>query len=244
MPYPNFKNKHREKALFNPIDFVKYRKFNGKFPTKYILTYQRGMERYFVKKYRPKKHELYSLLTIYVHKNIGFVRMTGIGAPNAAVILDELIALGGKTFINVGTAGGLDKEGIFICEKSLRDEGTSHHYAEYGKFSHPNKILTEKLAKTLNKNKITYERGISWTIDAPYRETKAEVEHYRKEGISTVEMESSALFSVAKYRKAKIASAFVVSDVLGRKWLPKFHRFDTKKAQRQLIDSALDCLSN
>ena len=31
-------------------------------------------------------------------------------------------------------------------------------------------------------------------------------------------MESSALFSVAKYRKVKLASVFIVRDVLGKKW--------------------------
>lgn len=55
-------------------------------------------------------------------------------------------------------------------------------------------------------------------------------------------MEAAALFAVAKYRKVRIASVFVVSDLLGKKWLPKFHRFDIKKAQNLLIDAAVECL--
>ena len=55
-------------------------------------------------------------------------------------------------------------------------------------------------------------------------------------------MEASALFTVAKFRKVKIAAAFVVSDLLDKKWLPNFHRFDVKKTQNKLIDSAVECL--
>jgi len=145
-----------------------------------------------VRKYKPKKIKLYSLLTIYVYGDIGLVRMTGIGAPNAVTVLEELIALGGKQFLNIGTSGGFNSKGIFVCNKALRDEGTSHHYLAQGDYIYPNKELTDKLKKTLTKENVSFFEGTTWTIDAPYRETKAEVEHYNKSGISTVEMEASA----------------------------------------------------
>lgn len=239
MAYPNFKNKHLQESLVHPCDYIKYNKIKGKFPKKYILTYHQEIKNYFVRKYHPKKIKLYSMITIYIHKNVGFVRMTGIGAPNAAVVLEELIALGGKEFINIGTAGGLNKEGVFVCTKALRDEGTSHHYLVQREFVYPNKKLTKKVKKILSKENITFSEGATWTIDTPYRETKAEIEHYNKKGIATVEMEASALFAVAQFRKVKIASVFVVSDLLGKKWIPKFHRFDVRKIQYKLIDAAL-----
>ena len=86
----------------------------------------------------------------------------------------------------------------------------------------------------LKKKGLQFFRGVTWTIDAPYRETKAELQHYKKLGISTVEMEASAMFAVAKYRKVKIASAFVVSDILGTKWVPKFHKLDVKRTLNKL----------
>ncbi|MEK6819023.1 MAG: nucleoside phosphorylase [Nanoarchaeota archaeon] len=242
MGYPNFKNKHLHESLMHPVDYIKYKKFKGNFPKKYILIYQESVKNYFIKKYKPKKIKLYSLLTIYVYKDLGVVRMTGIGASNASVILEELIALGGRKFLNIGTAGGLNQEGIFVCSKALRDEGTSYHYLAKEKYSYPHKELTQKLKSTLIKEKIAFSEGITWTIDAPYRETKVEVEYYAKKGVSTVEMEASALFAVAKYRKVKIASAFVVSDFLGKKWSPNFHKFDVKKAQGKLIDVSIGCL--
>ncbi len=242
MVYPNFENKHLEEALFHPKDFIKYKNVEGKFPKKYIITYQPKARDYFIRKYKPKKYKIYSLLEIYVHKDIGLVRMTGIGAPNAATVLEELIALGGKKFINIGTAGGLHKQGVFVCNKAIRDEGTSYHYIAHGDV-YPDENLTGKFAQQLKKEGVVFDYGTTWTIDAPYRETKAEVEHYRKMGVSTVEMEASALFAVAKVRKVKIASVFVVSDILAKKWIPKFHRFDIRKTQNRLIDVAVKYFS-
>ena len=243
MTYPKFKGKHLHGAHFSPSDFLKYRCGSVKgLPKKYIITYQPSALRYFKRKYKPKKRELYPLLTIYAHKDIGLLKMTGIGSPNAAAVFEELIALGGKTFLNIGTAGGLHNGGIFLCTKALRDEGTSYHYLPHGHYSYPDKGLTKKFEGFVKKQGLSYKEGTTWTIDAPYRETKSEIEHYAKKGISTVEMEASALFAVAKYRKVKIAAAFVVSDILGKKWEPKFHEFDTVKAQNRLIDAAVECL--
>lgn len=237
--------KHLQEALFNPNDYVKYRKYSKKnLPKKYIITWQKDALDYFKRKYKPKRRSLYSLINLYLAKDIGFIKMTGIGAPNAVTVMEELIVLGGKQFVSIGTAGGLHHNGVFLCEKALRDEGTSYHYEKHGKFSFPDKKLTVKLGKSIEETGLEYFRGTTWTIDAPYRESRAEVEDYSKKGISTVEMEASALFTVAKYRNVPIASAFVVSDVLKTEWEPKFHRLDVKRALNKLVDAAVDCLNS
>lgn len=66
--------------------------------------------------------------------------------------------------------------------------------------------------------------GPSWTIDAIYHETRAEVERYAEEGVLTVEIESSAAFTMADHRGVDAAAMFVVSDHLGPpEWEPAFH---------------------
>jgi uridine phosphorylase len=247
MVFPQFKGKHLEEALFHPEDFLAHIGLEGrKFPSKYVITYQSRALNHFKREYAGKytRFNVHSILPIHLIKgaDIGVVKMTGIGAPHAVTIFEELIGLGAKVFINIGTAGGLQHEGVFLCEKAVRDEGTSHHYIAHGKYAYPDKNLTEKLAGEIVGQGLKFERATSWTIDAPYRETKAEIAHYKKQGVATVEMEASALFSVAKYRGAKIASAFVVSDILGEKWKPKFHHIDVVKTENKLIDAAIACL--
>ncbi len=247
MGYPNFQNKHLEQALFNPQDYVNWKSYLKKnyknAPPKYVLIYYPKILNYFKRKYKPKRIKLYRLITVYQYKDLGVVCMTGIGSPHASTVIEELIALGGKEFLNIGSAGGLKAFGTFLCEKSIRDEGTSSHYIPHRKFAYPDKELTKRLEEHLLKNNISFQKATSWTIDAPYRETKAEIQKYKKQNVATVEMESSALFTVAQIRKVKIASAFVVSDVLGEdKWDPQFDAKHVNRKLYQLFDVALGCL--
>lgn len=243
--FPNYKNKHREESLFHPEDFVRYKNWSPKdFPKKVIIVYQRSSLRHFLRKYRGKYKKLNFTNghVLFKYGNVGFIRMNGIGSPNAATLLEELMALGAMEFLSMGTAGGLQEEGIFIVDRAIRDEGTSHHYEPAAKYAYPDKELSERLGKIFEKRKIEYKKGTSWTIDAPYRETKAEIEKYRKEGVATVEMEASALFTVARKKGAKISSALVVSDILGKKWEPKFHHLDMRRSLNNIIDAGIECL--
>ena len=65
------------------------------------------------------------------HK-VGVVGGFGIGAPAACVVLEGLIAFGVKRFVSVGFAGSLQPDlrigDIVVCDKAIRDEGTSYHY--------------------------------------------------------------------------------------------------------------------
>ena len=246
MTFPQFNKKHLEQALFEPGDFVNYKKWDKrKFPKKVIITYQRSLLEYFKREYAGKYE---SLEFVDGHKvlkygKVGFIKMAGIGSTHAATVFEELIALGAKEFINIGTAGGLDREGLFLCNKAIRDEGTSHHYLPASKYVYPDKGLTERLGIALNRQGLPYIVAPTWTVDAPYRETKAEIARYKKEGVATVEMEASALFAVAKVRKVDLAAAFVVSDVLGiKKWKPKFHTQNLKRTLNKLVDASILCL--
>ena len=243
MTYPKYKGKHFEESLVNPE--ISVRKIPKNMPKKVIICYQRTPVRYFKRKYKAKLKKIIKLFgkaQVYQYKDIGLVYMAGIGAPHACVAFEMLIAMGAKTFINIGAAGGLYHEGIFLCDKAMRDEGTSYHYIPHGHFIYPDLKLTKKLGKAIEKQGVEYFEGTTWTIDAPYRETRAEVQRYAKKGIATVEMEASALFAVAKYRKVRIAAAFIVSDILGDVWDPRFGHKAVKEGQKILVRAAVECL--
>ncbi len=242
MVYPNFINKHLEEALIKPDHTGEQkRKFKNKIPEKCIITYQEEVFNFIYKKHRHKAKKLsaetlWGCKAYYTEKFV-FVLMNGVGAPHATIVFEELIELGIKEFLNIGIAGGLEKPGFYICEKAIRDEGTSQHYLPHSKFSYPDKELTEKLEQSFNKLNIKYTKGINWTIDAFFRETKSEVEEYKKQGVLTVEMEISALFVVAKIRKVKIAAAFFTSDVFADKWESLY------KKDLKLVINSLDTLA-
>jgi uridine phosphorylase len=245
--YPNFKNKHLEEAIIKADHFGHGRKrYLNKIPSNCIILYHKTPFNYLKRKYKGKYKKIHrefaELGKIYYTNKFCFVLMSGIGSSHAVVLFEDLIAYGVNKFINIGIAGGLDKPGTFVCEKSIRDEGTSHHYIPHKKFAYPDLQLTKKLEDELKMSRISYKKTINWTIDAPLRETKAEVNFYRKAGVGTVEMEASALFTVAKVRKVKIAAAFVVSDILGEDWKHIEHLRSVKVDLNNLVDAAVSAL--
>jgi purine-nucleoside phosphorylase len=107
---------------------------------------------------------------------------------------------------------------IVLCSKAIRDEGTSHHYVANGKYAAPDKWLTGRLSEGMNACGIAHRKGVTWTTDAAFAETRQEIRHYRAEGVATVDMEAATLFAVAKKRAVKAAAVFAISDILGEKW--------------------------
>lgn len=257
MGFPNLKGKYAKSSMIEPKEFIRYRKRTRwcpkhKPPEGIIICYNSQLINQIIKRHKIKQFKAFGgdLYFLTETKNkIGMIGRFGIGAPSACVVLEELIAWGVKKFISVGTAGALQKNlkigTIVVCRKAIRDEGTSHHYFKHRKYAYPSKLITNKIENTLKKFRINYVAGISWTIDAPYRETVSEAKQYQKEGVATVEMEASALFTVAKYRNVQLGAIFSISDSLAElEWKPKFHLKKTKKSLEILYRTAIDVLLN
>ncbi|HTW55319.1 MAG TPA: nucleoside phosphorylase [Thermoplasmata archaeon] len=159
---------------------------------------------------------------------VGFTVPRGVGAPTTVIHLEELVAAGSRRFIGVGFAGGIAPDAVpgevVVPDRAIRDEGTSHHYAPAHVVAEPSRPLRRWVESLLRRSGIPFRTGPNWTIDAPYRETVAELRHYRADGVLTVEMEASAMFLFARARRVPIASALVVSDRLSeRGWELQFH---------------------
>jgi uridine phosphorylase len=241
MSYPKYENKHRQEQLITAEDFIEWKKYSAiKAPSKYVIVYYPYVLQHLKKKFPLKRIPVNRLMTIYAYKDVGVIRMTGIGSPNAATCLEEIIAMGGKTFLNIGSAGGLHDFGVYVAKKALRDEGTSYHYIAHGDYTYPDNGLTENFMKFLDGAGINHQQGATWTIDAPYKETRAEIQRYKKLGIDTVEMEASALFAVAKVRNVKLAAAFVISDVIGKDvWDPQFDKKHVRQKLKALSEQGM-----
>lgn len=255
MRFPNLEGKHEHDSMINPNEFANYMKSIGrapdyKFPKAVIISYSRPMlehvlENHEVEEYKFSKGKIYLLKE--TNGEVAIIGGFGIGSPAAVVVLEELIAYGAKKIMSIGTAGTLQKDldlgSLIVCDRAIRDEGTSYHYLPAEKYAYADKDMTKKLEDTLTKYKLDYVVGTSWTIDAPYRETITEAKHYQDEGVLTVEMEASALFAVAKYRGVPISSLLTVSDSLAElEWKPDFYHDKTISGLETIFKVALSVL--
>jgi uridine phosphorylase len=256
MPVPLDPAKYRSKPFFNPEDFIAYIRERGRLgdrpaPEAAILCYQRSLFAQVCFAHRVGAPQGYFSNELrYLEDEGGRVAIAGnfgVGAPAAAVMLEELIAFGVKRFVSVGTAGSLCEDiepgSLVLCDSALRDEGTSYHYLPGGGPVYPSETLGRRLRTALESRGLAYRSGPSWTTDAIYRETAGEVLMHAAKGALVVEMEAAALFAVARFRSRFIAACFSVSDTLAElKWRPEFHAETTAEGLEALFGAALEAI--
>jgi uridine phosphorylase len=103
---------------------------------------------------------------------------------------------------------------IVVCNRAIRDEGTSQHYLPPEKYIQADAQLSEQLAQAIHARGASCTTGTTWTTDAPYRETLDEVRQYQSEGVKTVELESAGLFTIGQVRGVPTTSVVIGMDSL------------------------------
>ncbi len=151
-----------------------------------------------------------------------------IGAPYAVMLLETLIAWGARQIIFLGWCGAVGEKvkigDIILPTSAFIDEGTSRHYraGENGCLQTSFPMLS-KIRQAMENNQISFHEGTVWTTDAVYRETRPAVAAHQQNGVLAVEMEISALYSVAQFRGVNLGGVLVVSDELSSlEWRPGF----------------------
>src|SRR5579884_215358 len=167
-----------------------------------------------------------------VNENRGFLTYTGrykgeeftvachgVGAPSAAVVIEELIMLGAKAIVRLGSCGGLLKEmkigDLIIPTGAAYISGTLHQYLRGEHISPvPDFELTRQLVDTSSELGIKHFVGPVFSSDAFHAEDSDFVAKWTGRGYIAVEMECATLFGLAMIRGIKAGSLLLVSDNL------------------------------
>ena len=141
------------------------------------------------------------------------IQSTGIGGPSAAIVLEELIALGVRRAIRVGTAGALDLSlghgDLVIAEEALCFDGTSRALGA-GERVAADPGLVAALAAIAPRA----ARGAIVTSDLFYEVGEPRFGGWQRTGALAVEMEAATLFAVGRLRGVAVACALTITDVL------------------------------
>jgi uridine phosphorylase len=142
-----------------------------------------------------------------------------VGAPFAVLVAEELFASGCKVLLSVTSAGQLVASGrlpyFVIIDRSLRDEGTSYHYAPLATFATADASLVQLAKSAAVEAGLSVVVGGSWTTDAPFRETATAIESAKTKGLVAVEMEAAALYTFAAARNAPVLCMAHVTNTMG-----------------------------
>ena len=153
------------------------------------------------------------------------VTSTGIGGPSSAIAMEELVRCGAKTFIRVGTCGGMQTEvlggDLVIASGAIRMEGTSKEYAPIEFPAVADIRVVNALMEAADRLGFSNHVGVVQCKDSFYGQHEPENKPVGYEllnkwdawircGALASEMESAALFVVASVLKVRIGSVFLV----------------------------------
>ena len=138
------------------------------------------------------------------------IQATGVGAPSAAIVLEELAGLGVRRAIRVGTCGALDQAlslGDLICaEAALAEDGVSRALGA-NRLARPDLRLQERLSANGAAGALIATTDLFYEVDREARE------RWLAAGAQAVEMEAAALFTLGARLGVAVGCALVVSDV-------------------------------
>ena len=145
----------------------------------------------------------------------------GIGAPSAAIVFEELVMLGARAVIRLGTCGGLVKElrkgDMVIASGAAYPVGggaIGMYVSDSCMPTAPHPEVTLALIDSAKENNVKFLLGPVISSDAFYAEDPAFVKKWSHRGIVAVEMECAMLFSLGWMRNVKTGALLVVSDSL------------------------------
>jgi uridine phosphorylase len=133
---------------------------------------------------------------------------TGMGCPSTAIAVEELARVGVTSFIRVGSSAalqpGIEPGALLVSEGSLRNDGTTAAYVHPGYPAVPDLHLALTLGEVARElsaaSGTAVYSGINATDDAFYAEGPEWIAELSAMGILNVEMESSAMYVVARQR--------------------------------------------
>ena len=252
MSFPNYPDKTKLGSILTAEDIVAYRRRLGHMPKIVpdgaLFCLERGLPhrlrwRIPVRKAGSMNSDLYQVKKA----NVTVLTSFGGGSPMVMELAEELAAMGSKRMLLMTWGGTLQPDlkpgDIVVCNRAIRDDGASQHYLPPEKYIQADEKLVERLADAIRVRGGRCTLGTTWTTDAPYRETREEVQQYQSEGVKTVEMESAGLFTVGKVRGIPTASVVVVMDSLATyQWKVPERLDDIQRSLEIVYAAAIDVL--
>jgi uridine phosphorylase len=143
------------------------------------------------------------------------IQASGIGGPSAAIVLEELIHLGAKRAIRIGTAGGLDTSLAFgellIATEAIAADGTSRALGAGARVSaDPTLTAALRAAAPGARYGPIVTSDLFYEVADPPR-----FDEWTRAGALAVDMEAATVLALGARRGIQVACALAISDVLG-----------------------------
>ena len=172
------------------------------------------------------------------------VQSSGMGCPSAAIVIEELVQLGVRKLMRVGTCGGLQPDlsmgDLIVALSATPADSTATHYvggephaptADFG-LVHEAVHQARHLGKDVRVGPIV-------SSDIFYQPDEGLAGRWSDRGILAVEMEAAILFTLGALRKIQAGCMLIVSDVVVEGEFVRITDEEMKAAVDQMTELAL-----
>jgi DeoD family purine-nucleoside phosphorylase len=172
------------------------------------------------------------------------VQATGMGCPSAAIVFEELVQLGVKRLLRVGTCGGLQPDmqlgDLIVAISAVASDRTVEKLvnfephtptADFG-LVHSAVHSAKELGKPVRVGPIV-------SSDLFYNPDSGQYERWSSRGVLAVEMEASVIFTLGALRKVQAGCLLTVSDVVVEGEFVRISDEEMKAAVDQMTELAL-----
>src|SRR6195952_545907 len=173
------------------------------------------------------------------------VQGTGMGCPGATIVFEELIQLGCKKLIRVGTCGGLQPRhklgDLIVALSAAPGDSTAMHLVN-------NEPHCPTASWGLIHGAVHAAKGIGQELhvgpivssDLFYNPDEGQYERWSKRGVLAGEMEASALFTIGALKGVETGCLLTVSDIVVEGEFKRISDDDLRGAVDRMTKIALD----
>ena len=175
------------------------------------------------------------------------VQATGMGCPSASIVTEELIQLGAKNLLRVGTCGGYHRDlqlgDLIVATAATPQDGTVSSLTQgvpYAPAAHFDVVHAAHHAAE-NAGRRTFVGPIV-SSDLFYDPEDEPAILWSNLGILAVEMEAAAIFTIAAMRGVRAGCLLTVSDTIGAE-VVRIGDEELRDAVDNMMALALDTLN-
>jgi DeoD family purine-nucleoside phosphorylase len=150
------------------------------------------------------------------------VQTSGMGTPSFSIVAEEVLRLGAKQLIRVGTCGGIApgiRTGDMVLALAATPaDGATRTYLHGDPYAPTaDWALTHAIFHAAQEARIPIRVGSVASVDVFYNTDPDYAAKWRSRGVLAFEMEASALFYLAAREGVQAACVLTVSDVLSER---------------------------
>jgi purine-nucleoside phosphorylase len=171
------------------------------------------------------------------------VQATGMGCPSAAIVIEELVMLGVKRLLRIGTCGGLQPDmqlgDLIVVVSAVAADSTAAHLVGEPHVPTADWELVHAAVHAAKELDRTVRVGPIVSSDLFYNPDDGQYQRWSDRGILAVEMEAAVLFTLGALRKVKTGCLLTVSDVVVEGEFVRISDEEMRGAVDQMTELAL-----